>query len=118
MKLLKEPPLFTTEETPDSIMGEQKELYERHFRAWKRNEHDPEKLNKVFNERELDAVGRLNTELLDSGFRPVRINSKNEIVWAIITTGHIRVIKRDGVRIPDKQEVVRKISFLKRSLKA
>ena len=115
--LLKEPPLYTTGQTPESILGEHQELYERHYRAWKRNEHDPDKVYKVFNEKEIDIVGRLNADLLNHGFRPMRLNG-SDIAWGIITSSHIRIADNYKSRIPSKQEVVGQIDKLKRGLRA
>ena len=99
--LLKCPPLFITDQSPKSILGEDKKLFTKHFKLWTKNHGDTDKLFKLFSEEEIDRIGHLNTKLLDHGFRPLRFEESGEIQWGIVTSA-------DNVRV---EAVPKKISM-------
>lgn len=82
MRYLKEPPMIPTFETPDSILGDELQLYTKHYRLWMKG---PEQVDKQLQRYEIQKVAELNMALLNNGFRPLYLDSKGEIVWGIAT---------------------------------
>ena len=116
-RLLREPPLFKTSQTPDNILGAHSELYERHYRTWQRNQEQPEKVDKVFSPQELETVSRINNELLEHGYRARRIDESGNVIFGIVTSLDVRVNKNKNSRPVAPEQAVKNCEIVRALLK-
>jgi hypothetical protein len=90
-----EPPLYKTNGLrAESIVGNNYDLFLRHFQAWIKNESDPGKVEKMFTDSELEIINSTNKNLLKHGFR-ARYLKEGRIVFAVICSGDKKQIEPD-----------------------
>ena len=87
MKVLPEgqAPYIETDKRPEEILGEHYNLFVRHFRAWGKCDGSEAYMSKAFSQEERDLIGKLNQELLYSGYRIHKVLDSGEIKWSVIT---------------------------------
>lgn len=92
-KKYSEPPTIPTYKTPEEILGDNYDLYKRHFNLWQKDY----KVDAQFSNEEIETVKECNRALFNHGFRALYIRD-GRLVFSQIRGRHVNPSKRPAAK--------------------
>ena len=86
--IFKGKPLIPARKSIEEILGDDENLFQRHYESWQKCDGQQSKLYRLFSEREISQIKEINKELLENGYRVMGISPTETLEWGLITDCH------------------------------